>query len=133
MHSKAILTIIVGIIVIGVTQVSFAEDNTKERFQKISYIAVDVEKFEQPTSTYNYHEITITGKIVDYHRGENFIIIIKSPSESEEEITTIASKKGKIYTLLYITQDSQIGVHQVILKFRNVEIATTSFEILENQ
>jgi len=129
MHSKAILTIIVGIIVIGVTQVSFAE----EEFQKTSYIAVDVEKFEQPTSRYNYQEIIITGKIVDYHRGENVIIIIKSPSESEEEIKTIASKKGKIYTLLYITQDSQIGVHQVILKFRNVEIATTSFEILENQ
>lgn len=129
MHSKAILTIIVSIIVIGVTQVSFAE----EEFQKTSYIAVDVEKFEQPTSRYNYQEIIITGKIVDYHRGENVIIIIKSPSESEEEIKTIASKKGKIYTLLYITQDSQIGVHQVILKFHNVEIATTSFEILENQ
>ncbi len=129
MHSKVILTIIVGIIVIGVTQVSFAE----EEFQKTSYIAVDVEKFEQPTSRFNYQEIIITGKIVDYHRGENVIIIIKSPSESEEEISTIATKKGKIYTLLHITQDSQIGVHQVILKFRNVEIATTSFEILENQ
>lgn len=129
MHSKAILPILVGIIVIGVTQVSFAE----EEFQKKSYIIVDVEKFEQPISRYYYQEITITGEIVDYHRGENVIIIIISPSESEEEITTIASKKGKIYTLLHITQDSQIGVHQVILKFRNVEIATTSFEILENQ
>ncbi len=129
MHSKAILPILVAIIVIGVTQVSFAE----EPHEKEAYIAVDVAEFDQPQTRYSYQEITIIGYVPDYFRGQEVTISIISPSESEEEITTFATKKGNIYTLLHITHDSQIGIHQVILKFHNVEIATTSFEIIENQ
>jgi len=119
---------LLGILVIGVSQFTFAEELEKE-----AYIALDVEKFVQPPSRYNYQEITIIGYIPDYSRGERITITIIDPSESEEEISTLASKRGNIYTLLHITQDSQIGVHQVILKFHDEEIAFTSFEILENQ
>ncbi len=129
LQNKAILPILVGILVIGITQFSFAE----EAYQETSYIAVDKEKFEQPQLRYNYQEITIIGHIADYNRGENVTIIIISPSESEEEINTFASKKGNIYTLLHITQDSQIGIHQLILKHNGEEVASTTFEILENQ
>ncbi len=129
LQNKVILPILVGILVIGITQFSFAE----ETYQETSYIAVDEEKVEQPKSRYNYQEITILGHIADYNRGENVTILIISPSESEEEINTLASKKGNIYTLLHITQDSQIGIHQIILKHNGEEVATTSFEILENQ
>ncbi len=119
---------LLGILVIGVSQFTFAEELEKE-----AYIALDVEKFVQPPSRYNYQEITIIGYVPDYSRGERITITIIDPSESEEEISTLASKRGNIYTLLHITQDSQIGVHQVILKFHDEEIAFTSFEILENQ
>jgi len=128
MYNKTIFSILVGILVIGITQISFAED-----YQKTSSIAVDEEKFEQPSSKYNYQQITITGNIVDYSRGQNVTIIIIDPNESEEIISTFASKKGDVYTLLHITEDSQIGTHQVILKYVGEEIASTSFEILENQ
>ncbi len=128
LQNKVILPILVGILVIGITQFSFAEE-----YQETSYIAVDEEKVEQPQSRYNYQEITILGHVADYNRGENVTILIISPSESEEEINTFASKKGNIYTLLHITQDSQIGINQIILKHNGEEIATTSFEILENQ
>jgi hypothetical protein len=128
MYSKTIFSILVGILVIGITQISFAED-----YQKTSSIAVDEEKFEQPSSKYNYQQITITGHIIDYFRGQNVTIIIIDPNESEEIISTFASKKGDVYTLLHITEDSQIGTHQVILKYVGEEIASTSFEILENQ
>jgi len=129
LQNKAILPVLVGILVIGITQFSFAE----EIYQETSYIAVDEEKVEQPQSRYSYQEITILGHIADYNRGENVTILIISPSESEEEINTLASKKGNIYTLLHITQDSQIGIHQIILKHNGEEIASTTFEILENQ
>lgn len=128
MYSKTIFSILVGILVIGITQISFAED-----YQKTSSIAVDEEKLEHPSSKYNYQQITITGHIVDYSRGQNVIIIIIDPNESEEIISTFASKKGDVYTLLHITEDSKIGIHQVILKYLGEEIASTSFEILENQ
>ena len=128
MHNKTMFSILVGILVIGVTQFSFSEE-----YQETSYIAVDVEEFEQPTSKYNYQEITILGHIADYSRGQNVTIIIIDPNESEEEINTFASKKGDMYTLLHITQDSKIGVHQVILKYKGEEIANTSFEIVDSQ
>jgi hypothetical protein len=128
MYNKTIFSILVGILVIGITQISFAED-----YQKTSSIAVDEEKFEHSSSKYNYQQITITGHIVDYSRGQNVIIIIIDPNESEEIISTFASKKGDVYTLLHITEDSKIGMHQVILKYLGEEIASTSFEILENQ
>ncbi len=79
MQNKAILPILVGILVIGITQFSFAE----EAYQETSYIAVDEEKVEQPQSRYNYQEITILGHIADYNRGENVTIIIINHSESE--------------------------------------------------
>ncbi len=108
-----------------VTDTTFAEE-----LEKVTYIAVDEEKFEQPQSQYKYQEITILGYIEDYHRGERVTIVITSPDESQEEINTYATKKGDIYTLLHITSDSQIGIHQVILKYHDTEIASTSFEIL---
>ena len=128
LQNKVILPILVGILVIGITQFSFAEV-----YQETSYIAVDEEKFEQPQSRYNYQQITILGHIADYSRGANVTILIIDPNGSEEEINTFASKKGDIYTLLHITWDSEVGEHKVILKYKDEEIATTSFEILENQ
>ena len=98
---------------------------------KITHIEVDDEKFQQPSSKYNYQEIVFFGFVEDYNRGQQVTIKIISPDNSEEEINTYASKKGEIYTLLHITGDSQIGVHQVILKYQDIEIAATSFEIIE--
>ena len=128
MYRKAILTILVGIMVIGITQFSFAEE-----YQKTARITVDVEKFEQPETRYDHQDITISGKIADYLRGQNVTIIIINPSESEKELNVYASKKGNFQMLLQITQESQIGIYQVILKYQGEEVASTSFEILASQ
>ena len=128
MHGKVILPMILTVLVIGVIQFAFAEE-----LEKGTYVAVDEEKVDRPKSTYDPQEITITGHIADYNRGQNVIIIIINPNGSEEEINTFASKKGDIYTLLYITWYSEVGKHEVILKYKGEEIASTSFEILESQ
>jgi len=127
-YRKAILIILVGIMVIGVSQFSFAEE-----YQKTTRITVDVEKFEQPETRYDQQDIIISGKIADYLRGQNVTIIIINPSESEKELNVYASKKGNFQMLLQITQESQIGIHQVILKYQGEEVASTSFEILASQ
>lgn len=127
MQSKVIIPMLFGILFVGAMQFAFA-DELKETF-----VAVDDEEFEQPKSKYNYHEITIIGFIEDYSRGEKIDILLINPDDSEEIITTFASKKGDIYTLLHFTSESQIGSYFVILKFHDEEIAFTSFEILENK
>ncbi len=129
MHKKVILTILVGIMVIGISQFTFAE----EPHEKEAYITVDVAEFDQPQTRYSYQGITITGYVPDYSRGQTVTITIVNPSGFEEEINTIATKKGNMYTILHITHDSQIGVHQLILKYFDEELASTSFEILESQ
>ena len=126
MNNKVILPMLLGILIIGITQLASAEES-----EKVNFISVSAEEFDQPKSKYNYQEIVFFGFIEDYSRGQEVTINIISPDNSEEEINTYASKKGEIYTLLHITGDSQIGVHQVILKYQNIEIASTSFEILE--
>jgi hypothetical protein len=128
LHSKVILSMLLGIIVIGVAQFSFAEV-----YQETASIVVDIEEFEQPISKYDYQEIIIVGNIPDYSRGQNVTIIIIDPNGTEEEINTFASKKGDIYTFLHITWDSEVGVHEVILKYEDEGVAYTSFEILESQ
>lgn len=128
MHNKIIFSIAVGIFIIGLTQFNFAEEDLGET----SYIEVDKEKFNQPESKYDHLNITITGHVKDYMRGENITIVIINPHEGETEINTFGSKKGKIYTFFEITENSHIGVHQIILKHRGGEVAATSFEILEN-
>lgn len=127
MYSKKILSVIIGMLVIGVSQFAFGEE-----LEEITYIAVDKEKFEQPKSKYNYQEITIIGHIKDYARGDSIAITIVYPDKSEEVINTYASKKGDIYTLIHITNDSQIGVHSLVLNYHG-DIVKTSFEILEVQ
>jgi len=128
MQNRIIIPALLGILVIGIIQFGYAEE-----VEKSTFIAVDLEEFEQPQSKYNYQEITIIGYIEDYSRGDKVTIQIINPDETQEEINTYASKKGDIYTLIHITNDSQIGVHEVVLTYQGSEIAHTSFEILENQ
>ncbi len=106
MHNKVILSILLGIIAIRISQVAFAEE-----IEKMPYIATDEEKFQQPKSKYNYQELAVIGFVENYNRGAEITINITYPDESQEGINTYASKKGEIYTLLYITQDSQMGEH----------------------
>jgi len=126
MHRKIILSMLIGILVVGITQFVFAEE-----LEKTTFIAVNKEQFEQPQSKYNSEQITISGYVDEYARGDKIIVMIIHPDQSQDEIQTHATKNGEIYTLLDITNDSQIGVHQVILKYRDMEVATTSFEITE--
>ena len=125
MHSKVILPILLVIFVIGITQFAFAEE-----LKKIMFIAVDVEEFEQPKSTYNHKEITIMGYVEDYYRGEAITITVIYPDKTEKEINIFASKKGDIYTLFHVTQNLPIGTYMVFLEYDS-KIAITSFEILE--
>lgn len=126
--NKVIIPMLLGILFIGTMQITFAEEIEKETF-----VAVDEEEFYQPQSKYNYHEITIIGYIEDYNRGEKIELVLINPDDSEEIITTFASKKGDIYTLLHFTSESQIGSYSLILKYHDEEVGFTSFEILENQ
>lgn len=128
MHSKVILPMLLVIFVIGVTQFAFAEESVTR-----TYVAVSEEKIDRPKSTYDPEEIIITGYIKDYLRGGEVKIIIISPDKSEENVNTYASKRGDIYTLYQITKETQFGIHQVILKYNGAEIASTSFEILDNR
>ena len=128
MSSKAILPILFGILAVGFTQFGFAEE-----VEEITFIAADEPEFEQPQSRYSYQEIIIYGHIEDYNRGQGIILEIIFPDESQNEIKTYATKSGDIYTFYHITKDSQIGVHNILLKTNDEVLATTSFEILENQ
>ena len=128
MHRKIILSMLIGVLVIGITQFAFAEE-----LEKITFIAVNKEQFEQPQSKYDYQEITITWYIENYVREEMVNVKIIHPDGSQDELQTHATKKGEVYTLFQIKDDSQVGVHTVILKYNDADIASTSFEILENQ
>lgn len=127
MYGKIILPMLIGILVVGGIQFTFAE------LEKVTYIAVDKEQFEQPQSKYSYQQITIIGYVENYTRGDVINIAIIHPDESQEEINTYATKKGEINTLFQINGDSQIGVHKIILKYNGAELTATSFEILKNQ
>lgn len=94
------------------------------------YIGIDLEKFVKPESARDYQEITITGHVNGYTRGDNIVITIISPDKSEEEISTYASRDGDVYTLLHMTEESQIGNYKMILKYDDIERASTEFEIM---
>lgn len=125
MLNEITLSIVVGILIIGGIQHA-------EAIQETSRIAVDEKKFQQPTSKYDHQQITITGHIADYSRGEDVSIVIVNPNESEKEVNTFATKNGDIYTLIQITDDAQIGIHELILIHKGEEVASISFEIIEN-
>jgi len=119
---------LIGILFIGIMQITFADEIEKETF-----VTVNEEEFSKPQAKYNYHEITIIGYIEDYHRGQKVDLVLINPDDSEETITTFASKKGDIYTLLHFNSESQIGSYFLILKYNDEEIGFTSFEILKNK
>src|SRR3989304_4109997 len=81
----------------------------------------------KPESARDYQEITITGHVNGYTRGDNIVITIISPDKSEEEISTYASRDGDVYTLLHMTEESQIGNYKMILKYDGTERASTEF------
>lgn len=128
MNAKMMLPVLAGLIIVGISQFAFAEES-----EKVPYVAVDKEQFEQPQSRYNLQEVTITGYVENYSRGDIVTIEVVHPDETQEELQTHATKKGEIYILFQINGDSQIGIYKVILKYNGVELASTSFEILENK
>ncbi|KAF6247810.1 hypothetical protein C6990_02615 [Nitrosopumilus sp. b3] len=128
MSSKVILPVLLGLVAVGLMQFSFAEELEDETF-----IAVDEEKFKQPQSKHNYQQLIISGFIEDYSRGSLITVVIISPTETQTEISTYAARNGEIHMPYHITNDSEIGVHQLILIYHEEEIASTSFEILDNQ
>jgi hypothetical protein len=125
MLNEITLSVLIGVLIIGGIQHS-------EASQETSRITVDEKEFQQPSSKYDYQQITITGHIVDYARGGNVSVVMINPNESEEEINTFATKDGDVYTLIQITEDAKIGTHHLILMYHGEEVAHTSFEILEN-
>lgn len=128
MNKKLLLTILSGIIIVGISQLAFAEE-----LEKVSYITVDKEQIKQPQSKYNGEQVTITGFIKEYTRGDTVFIVLIYPDGTQEEMQTRATKKGEIHTMIQVTSDSQIGVHNIILKYHDIEIASTTLEILEHQ
>lgn len=128
LSSNVTLPVLFGIIVIGLAQFSFAEE-----LERTTFIAVNEEKFEQPQSRHSHQQVVIFGYIEDYSRGSQITFVIITPDESQIEMTTYAARNGEIYTPIHITDDSQIGIHQLILKYQDEEIASTLFEILENK
>ena len=126
LKKKIIFSILVGIVVIGLTQSSLSEESIET-----SRIGVDTEEFQQPTK-YDPQQIRIVGHIADYSRGENVNIIMIKPNGAQEEINIFATKKGNFQTLIQITQDSQIGIHELILNYHGEDIAFTLFNVLEN-
>ncbi len=128
LDSKVILPILLGIVAIGFMQFTFAEELEDETF-----VAVDKEKFKQPQSKHSFQQLVISGFIEDYNRGSLITFIIISPDESQIEISTYAARNGEIYVPYHITDDSEIGIHQLILIYHGEEIASASFEILDNQ
>lgn len=128
MNRKLLLTILSGIIIVGITQLSFAEE-----LEKVSHITVDKEQIKQPQSKYSGEQVTITGFIEEYARGDTVFILVIYPDGTQEEMQTHATKKGEIHTMIQVTNDSQIGIHNIILKYHDTEIASTTLEILERQ
>lgn len=128
MNKKVLLPILAGIIIVGISQLAFAEE-----LEKVSHITVDKEQFKQPQSKYSGEQVTITGFIEEYTRGDTVFIVVIYPDGTQEEMQTHATKKGEVYTMIQVTSDSQIGVHNIILKYHDTEIASTTFEIIEHQ
>ncbi len=102
---------------------SQAEDN---------YVELSIDEFPIPRSTYHPQEITITGHVADYLKGNSVFIIIISPDDTEEKLKIHATNKGDFSTILYVTGASQLGTHQVIVQYHDSEIASTSFLVTYN-
>ncbi|NJK78140.1 MAG: hypothetical protein HC944_04990 [Nanoarchaeota archaeon] len=126
MNNKIILPALLGIIIIGITQYTFAEE-----LETMSFIMIDVEQIEQPSSRYNSEQVTIFGFVENYTRGLEVGITLTHPDGSIEELNTYATKDGEIYMIIQVNGESQIGGHQLTLKYDGAELASTTFEVLE--
>lgn len=126
MNTKIILPVLLGIIAISITQFTFAEEGE-------SFIMADTEQIEQPNSRYNSEQITLFGYVNNYTRGLEVGITLTHPNGVVEELNTYATKDGEIYMIIQVNGESQIGVHQITLKYEGVELASTTFEVLEKK
>jgi len=128
-QNKTTLPLLFGImvlVVIGSSSYVFAEEDEE-------FVTVDIEKVVKPQSVSKYEEITILGHVNDYSRGYSVFLTIVNPDGTQDEISTYASKKGDVYTLLHLTEKSQVGKYEIILMYDDVKRASTSFELIEYQ
>lgn len=128
MNNKLILPVLLGIIAVSITQISFAEE-----IESFSFIMSDTEQIEQPSSRYNSEQIALYGYVDNYTRGLEVGINLTHPDGVIEELNTYATKDGEIYMIIQVNGESQIGVHQITLNYEGVELASTTFEVLEKK
>jgi hypothetical protein len=95
------------------------------------FIMLDLEKAERPETSSKYQEIVVIGYVKDYVRGDNIELLIITPDGTEKKISTYATKKGEVYTLLHFTKESQIGIYKITLIYNEIERASTNFEMIE--
>lgn len=127
---KIALPILFGIALLGISGLTnnvFAEEVEEDE----EFITVDFDEVVKPQSVSKYQEITLIGHVNDYSRGDNISLLIINPDGTEEEMSTYASKKGDVYTLLHMTEKSQIGTYEIIMIYDDIERASTTFKMIE--
>jgi hypothetical protein len=128
-NSKIILPVLFGLVLLGISGLTnnvFGEIEEDEEF-----ITADFDEIIKPQSVSKYQEITLIGHVNGYSRGDNISLLIINPDGTEEEMSTYASKKGNVYTLLHMTEKSQIGVYEIIMIYDDIERASTTFKMIE--
>ncbi len=91
----------------------------------LGYVNVMGETFEKPQ--YQQTLVQITGKVVDFKTGTYVILTITKPDLASFELKGMLTNKGDFTVPLTIDSNSPSGRYEILAKYNNVEIGTTSF------
>lgn len=129
MNKKNKLSLLFGVtfLVLLVPSNIFADEIKEDE----EFIMLDLEKAERPEISSKYQEIVVIGYVDNYTRGDNIELLVITPDGTEDKISSYATKKGEVYTLLHFTKESQIGIYKISLIYNNIERASTNFEMIE--
>lgn len=95
--------------------------------QKLGFVEVSKDTFEK--QSHQTVQMQITGRVEDFKTGTFVVLTITKPDQSSYELKGVLTNRGQFTVPTMIDGNWQTGKYTILVKYRNVEIGTTSFNV----
>ena len=128
---KAITCFAIPILSLSVFTYSYSEEFATPvfYFSDEGSIKIGYEQYEKPKYAHEPTTLHISGKIEDFVRAEQTVLIIKSPSGSIFENVIRPTREGTFDFITQITKDHSVGIYEVIIIHKESILGPAIFTI----
>lgn len=93
-------------------------------------ITLSSHEIKKPEYSTGFEQLTITGNIQGYERGDSIHLFILSPSGDIKKFNAVGTKDGDYFIAIYIDSQFELGEYNMTLAYKNTQISSEVFSVI---